>query len=291
MLTFIIVALVLFGLILGSFAGASVWRLRARQLQIDKREKEPYDKAEYARLKPLMSRSTRTDRSMCLECEYALKWYDLIPLVSWIALKGKCRSCRRPIGFFEPLMELGVTLVFILSFVFWPVSLETPLAIAQFTVWLTAVVGLAILVAYDAKWFLLPDKVTFAVAGLALVWLVLRVIEQGEVWGPLLSTIGAVGVLSGLYLLIYLISKGRWVGFGDVKLGLALGLIIGDWALALLALFLANLIGTLIVLPLLATGKLKRDSRVPFGPFLIAGTSISLFFGWYGVELLLFAVN
>ncbi len=290
MLTFIIVGLVIFGLILGSFAGATVWRLRARQLSADKRDKEPYDKNEYTRLKPLMGRSARKDRSMCLECGYTLRWYDLIPVVSWVALKGKCRSCRKPIGRFEPFIEIGVALAFVLSFIFWPFLLDTPLAIAQFAVWLASIVGLAILVAYDAKWFLLPDKVTFTVAGLGLVWLVLRSVELGQVWEPLVSAVGAVGVLGGLYLLIYLISKGRWVGFGDVKLGLALGLLLGDWALALLALFLANLIGTLVVIPLLASRKLKRDSRVPFGPFLIAGTFISLLFGWYIVEWFLFAL-
>ena len=288
MLTLIIVSLVLFGLILGSFAGATVWRLRAQQLKVDKQQKEPYDTEEYARLKPLMHRLARKDRSMCLTCGYALKWYDLIPLMSWLSLKGKCRSCRKPIGRFEPLMELGVAAVFVLAFIFWPFPLETPLAVAQFAVWLVSFVALAILFAYDAKWFLLPDKVTFTVVGLGVVLLVLRMVEQGDIGGPLLSTVGAVGVLGGLYLLLHAVSKGQRVGFGDVKLGLALGLLLGDWALALVALFTANLLGTLMVMPLLLSGKLKRDSRVPFGPLLISGTVLALLFGWYVVEWMLF---
>lgn len=291
MLTFfIVIALILFGLIFGSFAGAMVWRLRAQQLQKDKNNKEPYDKAEYTRLKPLMNRSPRRDRSQCLSCGYALKWYDLIPLVSWLSLKGKCRSCRAPIGRFEPLIELGVAAAFVVSFLVWPFTLETPLAIAQFGVWLASIVALAILFAYDTKWFLLPDKVTFTVVGFGVVWLVLRMIESGEVWGQLLSSLGAIGVLGGLYLVLYIVSKGRWVGFGDVKLGLALGVLLGDWALALLALFLANLIGTLIVLPLLLSGRLQRDSHVPFGPLLIAGAAIALLFGGIAVEWMLFTV-
>lgn len=290
MITLILVALALFGLVFGSFAGATVWRLRAHQLQEDKYIKEPYDKDEYKRLRPLMGRSVRRDHSQCLDCGYKLKWYDLIPLVSWLSLKGRCRKCRRSIGLFEPLMEIGLALAFVVSFLFWPFALETPLAIAQFGVWLASLVALTILVAYDAKWFLLPDKVTFMVVGLGLVWLGLRIIEQGQVWPALLSTIGAVGVLGGLYLVLYLVSRGRWIGFGDVKLGLALGLLLGDWALALVALFTANLLGTLIVLPLLAAGKLKRDSHVPFGPLLIAGALLAFLFGSYVVEWMLFAV-
>jgi len=290
MLTFTLIALFLFGLIFGSFAAATVWRLRARQLQDDKNVKEPYDKDEYKRLKPLMSRSVRQDHSQCLECGHQLKWYDLIPLVSWLSLKGRCRRCRHSIGLFEPLMEIGLASAFVVSFLFWPFALETPLAIAQFGVWLASLVALTVLVAYDAKWFLLPDKITFTVVGLGLVWLVLRIIEQGEVWPALLSTVGAVGALGGLYLVLYLVSRGRWIGFGDVKLGLALGLLLGDWALALVALFTANLLGTLIVLPLLAAGKLKRDSHVPFGPLLIVGTLLAFLFGSYAVDWMLFSL-
>ena len=95
------VALVLFGVCLGSYAAATVWRLRAKQLQADKALKEPYDKKEYKRLEKLMGKKTFQDRSMCLECGYELKWYDLIPVISWLSLRGKCRSCKHFIGWFE----------------------------------------------------------------------------------------------------------------------------------------------------------------------------------------------
>ena len=90
----------------------------------------------------------------------------------------------------------------------------------------------------------------------------------------------SVLILGGLYLLLWTVSKGRWVGFGDVKLGLALGLLLVNWKLALLTLILANLIGTLVVLPGLVAKKLSRTSQVPFGPFLIAGFFISVVAGY-----------
>ena len=101
--------------------------------------------------------------------------------------------------------------------------------------------------------------------------------QSGNPLGTIFSAIGAVGVLSGLYLVLYLVSQGKWVGFGDVKLGLALALLLVDWQSALVALFLANLIGCLIVIPFMATGKLKRSSHVPFGPLMIAGAVIAQF--------------
>jgi len=271
----IYVGLALFGLVLGSFAGASVWRLRARQLVADKKAGEPVDKLEYAQLKQLAHVKTTKDRSHCLHCGYELRWYDLIPLVSWLTLRGRCRHCRKPIGAMEPLIELGTGLFFVLSYMFWPVPLDGGLAIASIVTWLIAGVCLAILFAYDAKWFLLPDRISFAVIGLGLVSATLTVLGSADVVNAIANVLGAVAVLSGIYLVLYIVSKGRWIGFGDIKLGLGLGLLLADWQLAFIALFLANLIGCLYVIPLMIMGKLKRDSHVPFGPLLIAGAIIA----------------
>ena len=84
--------------------------------------------------------------------------------------------------------------------------------------------------------------------------------------------------VTGLYGLLYAVSGGKWVGFGDVKLGIYIGLALG-WPLALLAMMLANLVGTLYILPGLLTGVLARNSRIPFGPFLIIGTILAMLFG------------
>ena len=272
-------ALVLFGLVFGSFAGATVWRLRARQLVADKAAGEHVDHTEYKKLKKLAHEKPLKDHSRCLHCGYGLRWYDLIPLVSWIALRGRCRDCRKPIGIMEPLIELGTATFFVVSYVLWPFDLTTGLQITQFIIWLISGVGLAIMFAYDARWFLLPDKINFAVIGLGLVSAILMIVESPNHVGALLNVIGSIAVLSGIYYALYLISKGRWIGFGDIKLGLGLGLLLGDWQLAVIGLFLANLIGCLIVIPLMATGKLKRNSHVPFGPLLIAGAIVAKLVG------------
>ncbi len=283
---FVVIVLALFGLVLGSFAGATVWRLRARQLRADKKAGEEVDAKEWKRLQPLAKAQVKSDRSRCLECGYTLRWYDLIPLFSWLSLKGRCRNCRHKIGSFEPLMELGVAAFFVVSYLLWPFPLDDILTVSLFVTWLVAGVVLAILFAYDVKWFLLPDGANILLAVLGIISVILTALVTGDVWGTVFSALAAVGVLSGLYLILYVVSKGRWVGFGDVKLGVGLALLLGDWQLAFLALFLANLIGCLIVIPFMIAGKLTRTSHVPFGPLLIAGTVIVKLVGfavldWY----------
>ncbi len=282
--TILYIALVLVGLCLGSFAGATAWRLRARQLVQDKEAGQNYNHTEYKSLHKLASASVTKDRSQCLHCSYVLKWYDLIPVLSWIVLRGKCRNCRKPIGYLEPLIELGVAAFFVLSYMLWPYSLSTPFEIGRLIIWLASGVGLAILFIYDLKWFLLPDKVNLTLIGLGVLSSIFVLINSEDLVSTLGSIGGAVIVLSGIYFVLYKISKGKWIGFGDIKLGLALALLLADFRLAFLALFAANLIGCLIVIPQMIAGKLKRDSHVPFGPLLIAGTVVAQLAGLYLVE-------
>jgi leader peptidase (prepilin peptidase)/N-methyltransferase len=282
----IIIGLALMGLVLGSFCGATVWRLRARQLEEDKDAGEKIDQKEYSRLKKILKKPTTEDRSICLHCHHQLAWYDLLPLVSWVALRGKCRYCHRPIGVMEPLIELGTALFFIASYVWWPLPLDSPLQITQLVLWLIAGVGLVILTAYDIRWFLLPNRVVYPVLVLAGVSALLHIIQAPDVGAAVLSLVWACAILSGLYFVLYLVSKGSWIGFGDIKLGLVLALLVADWQLAFLTLFLANVIGCLVVLPGLGTKKFNRYTRIPFGPMLIAGCFIAMLFGeriitWY----------
>ncbi len=275
--------LAVFGLCLGSFAAATVWRLRARQLVQDKQEGEKVSKREYDALLSLTKEKLTTDYSRCLHCRHRLSWYDMVPLFSWIQIGGKCRYCRKPIGPMEPLAELGVALFFVVSFWLWPEPFNTGIVTAQFVVWLISGVMLAILFMYDLRWFLLPNQVVFPLVGVGVIAAVLTIATDITDLSRITSLAGAVAILSGLYGILWAVSKGAWIGFGDVKLGLALALLLGRWELAFIALFAANVIGCIIVLPGIVTGRLKRTSHVPFGPFLIAGYA---FAGLCGAQLL-----
>lgn len=284
MLVYIVLAVL--GLAMGSFAGATVWRLRASELKRDKKAGDKVNAKEYEMLSPLTKTSVVTDRSRCLHCEHTLKWYDLLPLASWLSTGGKCRYCKKFIGWFEPAIEVGMALLFAASYAFWPQSLMLTHELITFGLWLIACVLLVILFAYDLKWFLLPNYVVFPLMGVGVLMALTALLTAPNALEAILSLGISVGILSGLYLLLWLVSKGAWVGFGDVKLGLALALLLGQWQLAFLALFLANIIGCLIVLPGMLSGKITRKTHVPFGPLLIAGAIIAMLFGhtiinWY----------
>jgi len=289
--SFMIILLGLLGLVLGSFAGAQVWRLRAKQLAEDKEYGEAYDKKEYDHLVKLTKHHGADDRSRCLACGHVLAWYDLIPLVSWMSTGGKCRYCRKKIGTFEPLIELGMATFLIVSYLAWPSSLFTGdlLMNIHFVFWCVAGILLAILFAYDLKWSLLPDVIVFPLMFVAGVVAETILAQRSGVTGGILSLDGAILILSGIYFAIYLVGERlgrRWIGFGDVKLGLVLALLLADWRLALLALFLANLIGCCVIIPLMVSKKITRQTQVPFGPFLIIGCVIAALWGqaiidWY----------
>ena len=281
----IYVALILTGLCFGSFAGATMWRLRSKELAEYKKYDEEYDKVEYDKLIKLTKANMINDRSCCLNCSYVLRWYDLLPLLSWLFLRGKCRKCHKPIGYLEPLIELSVAIFFVLSFMFWPYPLDNVIQIVQFVIWLIAGVGLAISFAYDSKWFILPDKVSFPLIGIGLINSIITVLMSSDKIGSIYSIVGSVFILSGIYYILYKISQGKWIGFGDIKLGLGLGLLLADYKLAFVALFSANIIGCLVVLIIMIiqkisiktkkTKKLNMKSHVPFGPLLIIGFIIA----------------
>jgi leader peptidase (prepilin peptidase)/N-methyltransferase len=270
------IALGVLGLALGSFVGAQVWRLRARQLVDDKAAGEPYSAKEYAKLHSLTTHHGLEDRSRCLSCGHVLAWYDLIPLVSWLSTGGRCSYCRKPIGWMEPLVELGVAAAFILSYLFWPFDLTSGLEWVRFGVWLIACVLMAIMFVYDAKWSLLPFAINIALIVTGGVFLVLTLFVGPfdlAQWGSLL---GAIAILAGLY---FLFSLAGWVGLGDSILGLGLALLLMRWEYAFLALFMANLLGSLTIIPLAAQRRLQRGTHVPFGPFLILGACIAFLWG------------
>ncbi len=263
------------GTMFGSFAGAQVWRLRAKQLTEDQQAGEKINKQEIARLKGLL-RPVIKDRSECLHCHHPLAWYDLLPIISWVTLRGRCRYCSHRIGWMEPALEIGVAAVFVASYVAWPQSLNSSLSIAAFALWLIACVLMAILFAYDTKWYLLPFSINIILIVVGAIFFVLYTLSGGNVDVPVWSTILALGLTAGLY---YLFSVMGWSGLGDSILGVSLALFLAKWELAFLAVFVANLLGCFVLIPLAARGKLHRRLHIPFGPFLIVGSVIALLWG------------
>ncbi len=270
----LIVSLAVMGALLGSFAVAQVWRLRAHQLVQDDQGGDPVNKTELRRLKRLI-RPVREDRSECLSCHHTLAWYDLVPVFSWLSLGGKCRYCKAKIGATEIMAEVGLAVVFVASYLLWPYSLGSAAQLVPFVLWLTACIVATILFVYDTKWSLLPFALNIMLGCLGVLYLTSLVVLNGAAL-DIGSLIGAVALLGGLYLLFSLFG---WVGMGDGILGIGLALFLGDWQLAFLTLFLANLFGCFMLIPLYIRKKLHRNVRIPFGPFLILAWIISMLAG------------
>lgn len=243
----------LLGLMFGSFVNALVWRL--------------HNKRDFVK-----------ERSECTHCHHVLEWYDLVPVLSWVSLRGKCRYCHKPIED-SPITELAVATVFAASYAWWPLEFST-IGWILFGVWLAALVLLAALFLYDLRWSLLPNSLTFPLIGLGIVWAIVfyfGIAHMGVAAASFDVLLGLASV-AGLYGLLYAVSRGEWVGFGDVKLGIFIGLVLG-WEQGLLAVMLANILAFCFIMPGLLTGKITRKSRIPFGPFLIIATVIALLFG------------
>lgn len=274
----------LIGAFLGSFACAQVWRIRAQQLVNDKKrvqegktDVEAPDPKELKHLSRLV-RPMIGDRSECLSCNHRLAWYDLVPVISWLSLRGRCRYCRAPIGRMELIAELSLGLVFAISYWFWPLPLETVAGVGALGLWLISCTVMLMLALYDAKWFLLPFGINILLIVLAVGFRILLTAQgMTDPW----SLIAAVGILAGLYALFGLFNL---VGYGDSIMGIALALFLGRWELAFLTLFLANLLGCLWLVPLAMRRKLHRRMRIPFGPFLIIAAIISMLWGHMIIE-------
>lgn len=255
----IIILLVVGGLALGSFVNALVWRLHKGKDWI-------------------------SDRSECTHCHHKLAAKDLVPVFSWLWLRGKCRYCGKPIED-SPLVELAVPALFVASYLFWPMTFDGE-GLFIFASWLIFVVGFVALAVYDLRWFLLPDKIVFPLISLAATQVALVALFFEPFWPTFFGAVAGAAALSGLFYVLYRVSNKQWIGFGDVKLAIVLGFLAGGLFEVILLLFAASVMGMLVVLPLLLTGKASRKSHIPFGPFLLAGMVVVQLFGadiidWY----------
>lgn len=213
-------------------------------------------------------------RSYCPKCKHELKWQDLIPVFSFFLLKGRCRYCQKPISLQYPLVELATGILFLLIFNFQTI-LEAIFLFIISSFLITIFV-------YDLKHYIIPDKIIYPAIVTALIFNFLpHQIFGGGFKFSILSAILA----AGFFLFIVLLSHGRWMGLGDVKLAFFMGLFLG-FPKILVALFFSFLIGAIMGTGLIVLGRKTLKSEVPFGPFLVVGTFIALFcseqiINWY----------
>jgi hypothetical protein cdiviTM7_02709 len=276
----------LIGAVFGSFSVAQVWRLRASQLQDEKSAGEKNDSTEWKKLHSLVSKKVKNDRSHCLNCGYQLKWFDLIPIVSWISLGGKCRKCRSKIGALEFISEILMFVLFaIIFFVFNPVSngFVSILATFRLVVLFLAFVPLAIMFIYDMKWSLLPTKIIWIFNCLAFIYWISGFVgvRGGFNFISAINFVISMSMFPLIYFVLAKVSKEQWVGGGDWILAVGLVLILPNLPVfAIFLLFLSNVIGLLFAVfqSILRFRKVKRGTQIPFGPAMILAALILLIF-------------
>lgn len=226
-------------------------------------------------------------RSYCPNCGHKLRALDLIPLFGFIFLKGRCQYCQKKISWQYPLVELVTAVLFILVYlknpIFYPeINLQT--AVIQFIFlirnWFFVSVLLFIFI-FDLKYYLIPDKIILPAIIITLILNILLIyrdlLYSIDNFKILINFFIAVLIGGGFFLIQFLISRGRWVGGGDIRLGVLMGLILG-YPTILLALFLSYLVGAIIGTGLVITGRKRWKSQVPLGPFLAGATIVVLLY-------------
>lgn len=264
MMTFVIFVL---GLIFGSFNSVLIKRLSV------------YVETDFMDWQGLIF-----GRSKCLSCGKELKWYNLIPILSFVWQKGKCSQCKKNFSWFYPLIELVTALVFVLIFNF---------ASGLEFIWQYLVVFLMVEIGIVIAGIDLQTKVVPLFLSVPLAVL-------GLGYGLFIADLELVTVLFGgvigyvFFGLQYLVSKGKWVGLGDADIGLGLGFMFGS-LVGIYTILQAYIIGTVVLLPFMVFDKTKKSMswQVPFGPFLVSSMILSLMFGrfivdWYLTKYIIF---
>ena len=211
-------------------------------------------------------KSVFTGRSQCLKCFSTIRWFDLVPVISYFFLKGRCRNCKEKISPLYPVVELVTAVV--LFTLFWGAQ-ETSL----FLLLKAAMVATFIVVLFmDMVHFIIPDKSVLLLASLTVILKLST--SQKAFLNPLIFAL----VLTSFFAIIFLVSKGRWIGFGDIKLIFVIGFLFG-YPLGYLAIVVAVWIAFIFSIILLAAGKANMKTEIPFGSFLSASAIFFIIFG------------
>ena len=273
---FFYVLMFVLGSVIGSFVGAMTWRMKT-------------------------NRDWVRGRSECERCHHKLAAIDLIPIFSYLILGGRCRYCHKKISRSALALELAGGSAFLVSTMLFPsmvyqewldplasFQLLTPMLSLAMGLWLVCLAIMMALFIYDLRWRLLPNKLVFPLIVISLLLSAVMNLGLAHV-SPMdwLITLG-LGMLpiAGVYGILYLLSRGRWIGLGDVKLGIAIGLLISWWG-GVLVLFLSNLLASLASVPGLLKHRINGASEIPFGPFLLVATYLVFLLGWALKNILL----
>lgn len=227
-------------------------------------------------------------RSYCDHCKKQIAWYDNIPLFSFIVLRSRCRHCKTVIPWEYPAVELITGALFVwwylVGFTFFQLSTQ-PLNIIQPLFWLTVGILFVVVVFTDITYMIIPDSAVVILTVTSLFYrlflVTLGVMQTRDLFFSLLTALMASLALLGLAI----ITKGRGMGLGDVKLVFPLGIILG-FPLFLVSFFVSCIVGALVGMGAMWMKKKKVTGVIPFGPFLIIGSVVALVWGdqllsWY----------
>jgi len=224
-----------------------------------------------------------TGRSYCENCKKTLSWKDLIPLLSFVWLKGKCRYCHVKLSNYYLFSEILTGILFVLTFIYistgtiFPPKADQPLADNfQFSIaaiyYFFIISAMIVIFFADLRHGIIPDKVVLSAVTVTLAWL-LFINHQSLFINHLISAAGAFL----FFLFLFLITKGKGMGFGDVKLSFLMGLVLG-YPGVFYSIYLAFLTGGAFAIILLLWKKKELKSQVAFGPFLVASFLLVLYF-------------
>lgn len=226
-------------------------------------------------LNVVIDRTTRREsvngRSYCDHCKATLKTLDLVPIISFVGLSGKCRYCKKPISFQYPIVEGLTGALFVLTFLVLSANGQLNLVLLLYFFF---IISIAVVVAVvDFKFSLIPTSLVFLASLVALFY------NYFALPTPLFidRIFAAFGVAFFFWLIVFITRK-RGMGEGDIALGFMMGMVLGLKE-GTLAVFLAFMAGAIVSLTLIGIGRKHFGQTVPFAPFLIFGLLVSLFWG------------
>lgn len=229
----------------------------------------------------LATKESLGGRSHCRSCQHKISWFDNLPVLSWFFLRGRCRYCYHKISFQYPAVEALLALAFsLVLLVNFSGELSFSFLWEVLRQWVVIFV-LAFVFIYDLRFLMIDISVLLVGAG----FLVLGFIFFPPLWT---SFFWALFIGISFFLVQYLVSRGRWIGEGDIWLGGFMALAIPDWSLLLLAIFLSYLSGAIVSLVLFFAGQVKANQKIPLGVFLALGSFFVLLWGEEILSFMLF---